>query len=246
MSSSHARLVLLLKMENSWPPFLSIIIMNNVHWLEVRDASSSEWKFQRIVLAGLCNVTQQTQNIYVTFVQRRPNVFDVGQTLYKCYTNVLCLLGSCVIVYYIGFSRKRDAIIKTTYHIQIQSCWSDGIIICKKEWWIRRPHFILWGLNTPCRLQSVISQALIERHVAHASVPGSIPADPTSIIQKIYNGPVTLGGLSNENHRTTVRFCSVVVRQIRFVFGDVRYHVTSVNNSFCPVYTFLNVLVIPP
>ena len=29
-----------------------------------------------------------------TFVQRRPNnVFDVGPALYKCYTNVLCLLG---------------------------------------------------------------------------------------------------------------------------------------------------------
>ena len=26
-------------------------------------------------------------------MQRRPNVFDVGPTLYKCYTNVLCLLG---------------------------------------------------------------------------------------------------------------------------------------------------------
>ena len=27
--------------------------------------------------------TQQTQNICITFVQRRPNVFDVGPTLYK-------------------------------------------------------------------------------------------------------------------------------------------------------------------
>ena len=27
-------------------------------------------------------------------MQRRPNVFDVGPTMYKCYTNVLCLLGS--------------------------------------------------------------------------------------------------------------------------------------------------------
>ena len=35
---------------------------------------------------------QQTQNICITFVQRRPNVFDAGPTLYKCYTNVLCLL----------------------------------------------------------------------------------------------------------------------------------------------------------
>ena len=36
---------------------------------------------------------QQTQNICITLVQRRTNVFDAGQTLYKCYTNVLCLLG---------------------------------------------------------------------------------------------------------------------------------------------------------
>ena len=28
----------------------------------------------------------------ITSVQRRPNVFDVGPTLYKCYRNVLCLL----------------------------------------------------------------------------------------------------------------------------------------------------------
>ena len=34
--------------------------------------------------------TQQTQDLCITFVQRRPNVFDVGPALYKCYTNVLC------------------------------------------------------------------------------------------------------------------------------------------------------------
>ena len=28
----------------------------------------------------------------ITFAQRRPNVFDVGPTFYKYYTNVLCLL----------------------------------------------------------------------------------------------------------------------------------------------------------
>ena len=27
--------------------------------------------------------TQQTQHICITFIQRRPNVFDVGPTLYK-------------------------------------------------------------------------------------------------------------------------------------------------------------------
>ena len=29
----------------------------------------------------------------ITFIQRRPNVYDVGPTLCKCYTHVLCLLG---------------------------------------------------------------------------------------------------------------------------------------------------------
>ena len=29
----------------------------------------------------------------ITFIQRRPNVFDVGPTLYKCYTNSLRLLS---------------------------------------------------------------------------------------------------------------------------------------------------------
>ena len=37
--------------------------------------------------------TQQTQNICITFVQCWTNVEDVGPTLYKCYANVLCLLG---------------------------------------------------------------------------------------------------------------------------------------------------------
>ena len=36
---------------------------------------------------------QRTENICITFVQRGPNVFDVGPTFYKCYTNVLWVLG---------------------------------------------------------------------------------------------------------------------------------------------------------
>ena len=44
------------------------------------------------VLDRYCEYSfQQTQNISITFLQRRPNVFDVGPTLHKCYTNVLCL-----------------------------------------------------------------------------------------------------------------------------------------------------------
>ena len=50
-----------------------------------------------VYLIGLIlrlRVNIQTQNICITFVQCRPNVFDVGPTLYKCYKNVLCLLGN--------------------------------------------------------------------------------------------------------------------------------------------------------
>ena len=39
-------------------------------------------------------IIQYTRNICITFVQCWTNVEDVGPTLYKCYTNVLCLLGS--------------------------------------------------------------------------------------------------------------------------------------------------------
>ena len=45
---------------------------------------------QSIVIS---TITQETQNIYITSIQRRPNVFDVGPTLYRCYTNVSLLLG---------------------------------------------------------------------------------------------------------------------------------------------------------
>ena len=37
--------------------------------------------------------SQQTQNIRIRLIQRRPNLFDVGPTLYKCRIHVLCLLG---------------------------------------------------------------------------------------------------------------------------------------------------------
>ena len=42
--------------------------------------------------------SQQAQNICITFIQRRPNVFNVGPTLYKCYTNVnpAAFLYTCI------------------------------------------------------------------------------------------------------------------------------------------------------
>ena len=46
----------------------------------------------------LCEVagTPQTQNMYM---QCRTKVEDVGPTLYKCYTNVLCLMGMYTLSY---------------------------------------------------------------------------------------------------------------------------------------------------
>ena len=49
----------------------------------------------RARLQPLKEDTQQTQNICKTFIQRRPNVFDVGPTLYKCYTNVCVSWVDC-------------------------------------------------------------------------------------------------------------------------------------------------------
>ena len=62
----------------------------SVHCLR-RWPNSKKTLDPNLVLTAL---SWQQQNICITFVQRRPNVFDVGATLYKCYTNVLCLLGS--------------------------------------------------------------------------------------------------------------------------------------------------------
>ena len=52
---------------------------------------SDIWDRDNGVAGGL---TQQTQNICITFIQFVANVEEVGPTLYKCVRNVLCLLGT--------------------------------------------------------------------------------------------------------------------------------------------------------
>ena len=58
----------------------------------------SATKWMTITPPGSCLtkqcVTQTTQNICITFIQCWTSVADVGPALYKCYTNVLCLLGT--------------------------------------------------------------------------------------------------------------------------------------------------------
>ena len=73
------------------PDFQEIKIATDL-W-QILSGTDSKIFCHHLKLELLTNKSQQTQRICITFIQRRPNVFDVGPTLYKCYTNVLCLLG---------------------------------------------------------------------------------------------------------------------------------------------------------
>ena len=96
--------------------------------------SQRKWIFSRLVF--LICVTQQTQNICMTFVQCWTSVEDVGPTLYKCYTNVLCLLGSTSGHFFTRLSRDYS-VYRLTYpewswaspskhEIMIQCCCDAG------------------------------------------------------------------------------------------------------------------------
>ena len=52
-----------------------------------------DFSIYNLSLSSVQIYTQQAQNICITFVQGWTNVEYGGQPLYKCYTNVLCLLG---------------------------------------------------------------------------------------------------------------------------------------------------------
>ena len=86
--SSHIHTTLWAYHNNFWKIVTNIFfILHNKHAEEKVSIS----QVNQFLLSNL--LTQQIQNICITFVQRWTNVFDVGLTLYKYYTNVLCLLG---------------------------------------------------------------------------------------------------------------------------------------------------------
>ena len=62
------------------------------------------WCWSSVVEGG------STQNICITFIQCRPSIFDFGPTLYKCYTNVLRLLGQ--------------------HWVKLGQCWSTAYETC--------------------------------------------------------------------------------------------------------------------
>ena len=67
---------------------------NQIAIRPISSESVFDIEYLKLILGVTEKTSQQTQNICTTFVQRRPNVIDVGPTLYKYYTNVLCLPGS--------------------------------------------------------------------------------------------------------------------------------------------------------
>ena len=64
----------------------------NSCWYTVYDASAVQHDNHDNHINQKIAQSQQTQNIFRSFVQRRLHVFDAGPTLYKCYTKVLCWL----------------------------------------------------------------------------------------------------------------------------------------------------------
>ena len=60
---------------------------------EFRVDIPSNFASVRVLSSPACSPSRYSV-FFTTFVQRRPNVFDVGPPLCKCYTKVLCLLGN--------------------------------------------------------------------------------------------------------------------------------------------------------
>ena len=69
-----------------------VMVLTRTAYLTARQSKieTPYLQFQDVTVGSL---SQQTQHICILLIQRRPNVEDVGPTLSKCYTNVLCFLG---------------------------------------------------------------------------------------------------------------------------------------------------------
>ena len=78
----------------------------------------------------------QAQSICRTFSQLRPNVFDVGPTLYKCCTSVLGLLGYYSVLYIFYFAQELQPI-----HIKDEKACKDTQVPNSHESGCRRPRF---------------------------------------------------------------------------------------------------------
>ena len=73
----------------------AITRFGGINWLKF-------WKMIQVLKQVTAHPKPSKHNTYVfiTFIQCQPNVFDVGPLLYKCYTNVLCLLGKANLAFF--------------------------------------------------------------------------------------------------------------------------------------------------
>ena len=86
----------------------------------------------------------QTQNICITFVQCQTNVEDVGLTLYKCYTNVLCLPGYIIVV----MGKVLPPMPLVAFALTCQK--EDYIALCKKFMLKIHPlYYYMYELSIP-------------------------------------------------------------------------------------------------
>ena len=88
---------------------------------------SKLWALGHTIAGGGEFLNQKTQNICILFVQRRPNVFDVDPTLYKCYTYVLCLQGNQIALDHSiasigGSTADMDGWLKMRVQMMVVSC----------------------------------------------------------------------------------------------------------------------------
>ena len=100
-------------------------------------------------------LAQRTQNICITLVERWTSVEDAGPTLYKCYTNALCLLGAylCCLHYFrlVHFPLNTQRRYKPSHLYDYKL--ASGTTLCAprasifwKEWtWSERENIALGG-----------------------------------------------------------------------------------------------------
>ena len=131
--------------------------------------------------------SQWTQNICITFIQRQTNVFDVGPTLYKCYTNVLCLLGYGT---YPGHPWHRSSYDTYPGHIWHRSSYGTY----PGQLWYRSRVIMIQIQGTydidPCQLWYIMSimvhiQGSYDIDSVMIQIQGSYDIDPSSVRRSV-------------------------------------------------------------
>ena len=129
-------------------------------WRSVWVSSDSSHHPQDVILAQFGLYPSKHKNMCITFVQRRPNVFAVGPTLYKCYTNALCSL-ICVHKCRLNphsfqhWQHTNIVFINTNYETFTQCCFNIAPLSWERNNLKILPHFIGKSSYSHPRLVSV-------------------------------------------------------------------------------------------